>query len=67
MLTGEIRADLDVEVALSMLVAPIILQNMMSWNPALDGIDLPVALVDALLVTAARPGPGNTAGPRGAG
>ncbi len=67
MLIGEIRADLDVEVAVSMLVAPIILQNMMSWNPALDGVDLPMALVDALLVPAADRGPANAAGPRGGG
>jgi len=64
MRTGELRADLDIEVTLSMLVAPIILKNMMAWNPALDGVDLPVALVDALLGRPA-PGPGDTAGPQG--
>jgi len=47
--TGDIRAGVDVEVAVSMLVAPLIMQNMMKFNPALEGVDLVAKLVDTLL------------------
>jgi len=55
--TGEIRSDLDVEVAVTMLVAPLIVQNVLAPNPALEGVDLPAELVDTLLS-----GPAATAG-----
>ncbi len=48
--TGEIRADIDVEIALTMLVGPLLMQNVLAFNPALEGVDLPVKLVDALLM-----------------
>jgi AcrR family transcriptional regulator len=51
--TGELRADLDVEVMLSMLVAPMIMQNMVNWNPALNTDDLPERIVSAALHGAA--------------
>jgi AcrR family transcriptional regulator len=50
--TGQIRAGVDVEVAVTMLVAPLIMQNMMRFNPALEGVDLPAKLVDTLLAAA---------------
>jgi AcrR family transcriptional regulator len=57
MATGELRPDLDVEVILSMLVAPMIMQNMINWNPALNTEDLPERIVAAALAGAA-PDPG---------
>jgi AcrR family transcriptional regulator len=53
--TGELRADLDVEVVLATLAAPMILQNMVNWNPALAVDDLPERLVAAVLAGAAPP------------
>jgi AcrR family transcriptional regulator len=47
--TGEIRADIDVEVTVAMLTAPLIVQNVFSGNPALDEVDLPARMVDVLL------------------
>lgn len=53
--TGELRDDLDVEVVLLVLTAPMILQRTMRWNPALDGPDLAERVVDAVLTGAASP------------
>jgi len=50
--TGELRADLDVEVAATMLTAPLIMQGMIAGNPALEGVDLPAKMVDLLLAQA---------------
>src|SRR3954462_7275209 len=47
--TGELRHDLDVELALNLLSGPVLLQSMLSWNPALDSTDLPTRVVDAVL------------------
>jgi len=47
--TGELRADLDVELALNLLSGPVLLQSMLSWNPALDSTDLAARVVDAVL------------------
>ena len=47
--SGEIRADIDVEVAITALVGPMLMQNGMGWNPALEGVDLPAKLVDLVL------------------
>src|SRR5882672_2146258 len=33
---GYLRADLDIEVAAALLNAPMMVQNMLNWNPALD-------------------------------
>ncbi len=46
---GQLRADLDIEVAAALLNAPMIVQNMPNWNPALDTSKLPEHIVDALL------------------
>jgi AcrR family transcriptional regulator len=51
---GELRDDLDIEVTLGLLAAPLILQRMLRWNPHLDGPDLPERIVDAVLAGAAR-------------
>ncbi len=47
--TGELRADLDVELALVMLSGPMIIQSMLRWNPNLDEEGLAERLVDTLL------------------
>jgi AcrR family transcriptional regulator len=51
--TGELRADLDVELTLLMLSGPTIAQNVMSWNPKVSDDSFAEALVDAVLRGAA--------------
>ncbi len=51
---GELRADLDIEVTLGLLMAPMIMQRSMRWSPRLDIADLPERVVDAVLSGAAR-------------
>jgi AcrR family transcriptional regulator len=46
---GELREDLDIEVALSLLSGPILLNRMLRWNPALDDDTLPERVVDMVL------------------
>jgi AcrR family transcriptional regulator len=54
--SGELRADLDLEVTLLLLAGPMILQRTVRWNPALDTPDLAERVVDAVLAgTVARP------------
>jgi AcrR family transcriptional regulator len=59
MRTGELRPDLDVELALTLLSAPVIVQNMLHWNPALDTAGLPERVVDAVLAGIAVPQAGS--------
>ncbi|WP_341720318.1 TetR/AcrR family transcriptional regulator [Micromonospora sp. FIMYZ51] len=47
--TGELRADLDVEVAMAMLTGPMLIQRLMNWNPDLDAASLPEKVVDGVL------------------
>ena len=51
--TGELRADLDVELMLLMLSGPTVAQNVMSWSPQVSDDGFAEALVDALLRGAA--------------
>jgi AcrR family transcriptional regulator len=53
--TGELRPDLDIELALNLLSGPVLLQSMLSWNPALDSTDLASRVVDAALAGIAAP------------
>jgi hypothetical protein len=46
---GELRADLDVEVAMSVLTGSIVLNRMLRWNPNLDDDTLPERVVDMVL------------------
>lgn len=46
--SGELRADLDIEVVMAMLVGPMIAQSIVMWNPELDREKLPEQLVDTL-------------------
>jgi hypothetical protein len=51
--TGELRADLDVELTLLMLSGPTIAQNMTHWNPQVPDDSFAEDLVDAVLRGAA--------------
>jgi AcrR family transcriptional regulator len=48
MASGELRADLDVDVVIAMLVGPMVAQAVMNWNPDLDR----ETLAERLLTTA---------------
>ncbi|MET7401690.1 TetR/AcrR family transcriptional regulator [Dactylosporangium sp. NPDC005572] len=47
--TGELRADLDVELTLLMLSGPNLAQNMLNWNPNVPSEGFAEKLVDAVL------------------
>jgi AcrR family transcriptional regulator len=51
--TGELRADLDIELALLMVNGPSMMQNMFQWNLAVPAEGFFEALVDAFLRGAA--------------
>jgi AcrR family transcriptional regulator len=51
--SGELRADLDVELTLLMLSGPALAQNMLQWNPHVPDEGFAEALVDAVLAGAA--------------
>jgi AcrR family transcriptional regulator len=51
--SGELRADLDVELSLLMLNGPSMMQNMFQWNTAVPEEGFQEALVDAFLRGAA--------------
>lgn len=55
--TGELRPDLDVELALSLLSGPVLIQSMLRWNPAIASEDLAARVVDAVLGGIAGPEP----------
>jgi hypothetical protein len=46
---GELRADVDIEVALVLLVGPLLAQNLLLWNPDLPRDGLPELIVDMVL------------------
>jgi AcrR family transcriptional regulator len=46
---GELRSDLDIEVAVAVLTGPIVLNRMTRWNPGLDNDTLPERIVDLVL------------------
>jgi AcrR family transcriptional regulator len=47
--TGELRADLDIEVAVAVLAGPMLVQRMLRWHPDLDVDTLPEQVVDMVL------------------
>jgi AcrR family transcriptional regulator len=53
--TGELRPDLDVELALVLLSGPMLVQHMLGWNPQVDSRDLAERVVDAVLAGIAGP------------
>jgi AcrR family transcriptional regulator len=44
---GVLRADIDIEAVMAMLVGPMVAQSVMDWNPDLDRETLPERLVAA--------------------
>ncbi|MFI6762190.1 TetR/AcrR family transcriptional regulator [Micromonospora sp. NPDC050417] len=44
---GELRPDLDIELALAMLTAPVLLQRLLNWHPRLGDENLSERVVDA--------------------
>lgn len=53
--SGELRADLDIELALTLLTAPMLIQKLLRWHPGLDEEKLPEQVVDAVLEGIAAP------------
>jgi len=53
--TGELRADLDLDLVIVMLVGPLISQALVGWHPNLDRAALPAQLVDTLWPAIAAP------------
>ncbi len=53
---GELRADLDVEVAASVLTGPLVLNRLMRWNPNLDNDKLPEQVLDMVMAGISSPG-----------
>ncbi|MFI7491181.1 TetR/AcrR family transcriptional regulator [Micromonospora echinaurantiaca] len=47
--TGELRADLDIEVTMAMLTGPMLIQRVLRWSPDLDDAGLPERVVDSVL------------------
>ncbi|MBO4163898.1 TetR/AcrR family transcriptional regulator [Micromonospora antibiotica] len=47
--TGELRADLDIEVAMALLTGPMLVQRLLRWHPELDDRLLPERVVDGVL------------------
>ncbi|MEV4812457.1 TetR/AcrR family transcriptional regulator [Micromonospora avicenniae] len=46
---GELRADLDVELALALLTGPMLIQRVLRWHPELDDDVLAERVVDGVL------------------
>ncbi|WP_422752337.1 TetR/AcrR family transcriptional regulator [Micromonospora sp. WMMD708] len=46
---GELRADLDIEVAMALLTGPMLIQRLLRWHPELDDRLLPEKVVDGVL------------------
>ncbi|MEV0731665.1 TetR/AcrR family transcriptional regulator [Polymorphospora sp. NPDC050346] len=61
--TGELRPDLDVELAVAMLTGPVLLHRVVRPLPNLDDTDLAVRVVDTLLAGIAGPAAGRTGPP----
>jgi AcrR family transcriptional regulator len=47
--TGELRADLDVELTILLLTAPVVMQRTLRWQPGLEDSSLPGRVVDTVL------------------
>jgi hypothetical protein len=51
--SGELRADLDVELTLLMISGPNVAQHLLRWNPSVPAENFAEKLVDAVLRGAA--------------
>ncbi|MEU0151204.1 TetR/AcrR family transcriptional regulator [Micromonospora fulviviridis] len=47
--SGELRADLDIELAMALLTGPMLIQRVLRWHPELDERILPERIVDSVL------------------
>ena len=47
--SGELRADLDIELAMALLSGPMVVQRVLRWHPELDDGILPERIVDGVL------------------
>jgi AcrR family transcriptional regulator len=47
--TGELRPDLDIELTVALLSGPVLVQQVLRWNPKLDRETLPERVVDTIL------------------
>lgn len=47
--SGELRADLNVEVTMAALVGPMLIQGMLRWHPDIDETTLPEQIVETVL------------------
>ncbi|MBY8875343.1 TetR/AcrR family transcriptional regulator [Micromonospora sp. PLK6-60] len=47
--SGELRADLDVELTMALLTGPMLIQRMLRWHPELEERMLPEQIVDLVL------------------
>ncbi|NES30403.1 TetR family transcriptional regulator [Micromonospora terminaliae] len=47
--SGELRADLDIELAMTLLSGPMLIQRVLRWHPELDERILPERVVDSVL------------------
>ncbi|MEV0715188.1 TetR/AcrR family transcriptional regulator [Asanoa sp. NPDC050611] len=46
---GELRPDLDVELTMTVLIGPILVQRVLRWHPDLDADTMPEQVVDLLM------------------
>ncbi len=46
---GELRSDIDVEVVITAITTPVLMNRLMRWNPKLDNDLLPTQIVDMVL------------------
>jgi AcrR family transcriptional regulator len=53
--TGELRPDLDVEFALTLLSGPVLVQALLRWNPVVDAEGFAARVVDAVFAGIAGP------------
>ncbi|SCG75798.1 TetR/AcrR family transcriptional regulator [Micromonospora inositola] len=47
--SGELQADLDIELTMALLTGPMLIQRVLRWHPELDDRILPDRIVDAVL------------------
>lgn len=47
--SGQLRADLDLEMTCAMLVGPMVSQSVLNWHPGVDITKMPEQIVDAIL------------------
>ena len=46
--SGELRADLDIDMTCAIMVGPMVSQSVLNWQPGVDITKLPEQIVDTL-------------------